>query len=228
MPTLVTAILARNEADPSRFLGRVLARCAEFSDTVLVLDDHSTDSTVQIAQASGAVVRRRASGTLPAWGSESAARSELWDFATEHCPDISSWVLFCDADMILEGDPRPLIGSREANTFLMRLYDVWDEAETVYRADSQFWRGHEFPRPWLVAPRRVPEGWSPEWSQRGVHPGHLPLNWPLFPAEAPSSVFWKHLAYSSPQHRQAKYEQYMAKADQLSPFELAHVESILR
>lgn len=225
MQRLFSAILAHNEADPSRYLRPVLARCKSFSDAILLLDDRSTDQTPKIAREYGAIVKTRSILKERAWGHEASARKELWEFALEHCTTADDWVLVCDADMELVGDPRELIQTKVCNSIAFVLYDCWSEKE--YRAD-EYWRGHEFPRVWLIAPKRVPTGWQPQWNARGVHPGHLPANWPAVPMFAPpDSYYWKHLGWSKSEHRQQKYLQYMAHAHQLSDAERQHVESIL-
>ena len=99
---LVTALLAKNEA--GKYLERVLRRCHEFSDEVLVLDDGSTDETVAIARKLGCGVKLRQETGM--WGNEAPARAELWDWGAEVAGD--GWLLICDADMLLVGDPRPL------------------------------------------------------------------------------------------------------------------------
>lgn len=220
---LVVATLARQEAGPDRCFARVLRRASEFADAILVLDDNSTDGTAQIARDHGAIVKRRELAT-PAWGNEAAARQELWDFALEHCPDADSWVLINDADQELVGDVRSLCLTREVNCWSFVLYDLWSQTE--YRED-QFWRGHLTPRPWLFAPRRVPQGWTPEWSGRGIHPGHFPPNLPLVPGLAPPDAFyWLHYAYATQEARERKLAQYRQQFHQMSPFERAHAESI--
>lgn len=220
---LFTAVLARNEAD--KHLRKVLGRCLEFSDDVLLLDDKSTDGTPDIAKEMGCIVRTREERLPEAWGNESSAREELWNFATEHATEPDDWVLYCDSDMILQGDPRPLCESEDVNTWNFILYDLWSETE--YREDG-FWQGHNVPRPWLVAPNRVPRGWVPGWNKRGLHTGHLPLNWPAYSANAPSlSYYYLHLAYSSLALRAEKHRRYLSKAHLLTPFEKAHAESIL-
>lgn len=220
---LYTALLVRNEAGEDRYLRRVLARCVAFSDAVLVLDDNSTDDTATIAASMGCVVRTRQGN--PAWGEESSARRELWDFACEYAVGQDDWILVCDADMELHGDPRPLAETTELNAWAWPLFDLWD-SETTYRSDN-FWRGHEFPRVWMVAPNRVPEGWVADWGERGVHCGHIPLNFPLIAGNSPISVYWAHLGWKSLAHRELKVAQYASVAHQLSPFERAHVASIL-
>lgn len=221
---LYSAILTRNEAGLDRYLRRVLTRCAEFSDAVLVLDDNSTDDTAEIARQHGALVRTR-QGDVPAWGAESSARQELWAFACEHATEPDDWVLVCDSDMLFEGAPRELIQSEAVNAWSVILYDAW--SETAYREDG-FWQGHLHPRPWLYAPNRVPPGWVPEWNARGLHTGHAPENFPYSIGIAPlDRWFYIHLAYSTPYLRRIKHQQYMSKAHLLSEFEIAHANSIL-
>lgn len=222
---LVTAILARNEAAPDRYLRQVLTRCLSFSDTVIVLDDCSTDETPKIAEAMGCVVYHRKAVSDPAWGKEAPARQELWNLACQHATGLDDWVLICDADQELIGDVRGLCLSQEVNTWSMALLDCWSDTE--FRVDG-LWQGHLNPRPWLFAPNRVPAEWVPEWGKRGIHVGHAPLNFPMVVGVAPpDEFFWLHWGWSKPEARKKKYKQYMSVADQLSPEELAHAQSIL-
>jgi len=221
---LYGAILTRNEASLDRYLRSCLASMEGWADKILVLDDGSTDETVEICEGFGAMVKRREL-SVPAWGAEASARRELWEFAVEQCSSPRDWVVWADADMLLHGDPRPLCGSRDVNSWLWRLYDVWDDPST-YRSD-QFWRGHTVPRCWMCAPLRVPNGWQPSWDRDGLHVGHIPASYPLMPGLAPDDVYYLHLGWMQEKHRLAKYEQYMAKKHLLSPPEVAHVESIL-
>lgn len=220
LPRLVTAILARNEAD--RYLRRVIEHHLRLGP-VLVLDDHSDDTTPLVAQEAGAVVRARATNGGPMWGQESHARRELWDWATQEAG--RGWVLICDADQLLMGNPLPLTTSWLVNTWTMPLYDCWD-SEEIYRADG-FWQGYKTPRPWLFRPSLVPEGWEAMWPERGVHCGHCPCNWPAVAGVCPQDIFWLHLGYVTKEARQAKYDRYKEIADQLTPWERAHAVSIL-
>lgn len=222
---LFSALLVRNEAAPDRYLKRVLERCLSFSDRVLVLDDRSQDHTAAKARKLGCEVRIRKELDARAWGNESSARRELWDYALEYATEPDDWVLICDADQILVGDPRPLCETAELNAWAIPLFDMWD-SETTYRSD-EYWQAHNHPRIWLVAPRRVPEGWTADWSARGVHTGHLPQNLPIVAGNASNVLHWVHFGWMKESHRKAKYQQYKAQAHQLSPHELAHVESII-
>jgi glycosyltransferase involved in cell wall biosynthesis len=218
MPKLVTALLVRNEAD--KYLERVLTRCANFSDKVLVLDDNSTDGSDRIAWRLGCEVRRWTGETM--WGTESPARAALWDWGAQEAGD--GWLLVCDADMLLHGDPRPLTYTRQYNSWALCLYDMW--GENVYRCDT-YWQGHLHPRPWLFKPSAMGSE-APIWPERGIHTGHAPLNFPYQLGILDNrDYFYIHRAYDTPALRHAKYQQYMARAEQLSEFETAHVSSIL-
>lgn len=224
---LFVAILARNEAGLDRHLRSVLASCESFADEVLVLDDQSTDDTGELCKGFGCTVQRRSPSVPPAWGNEAPARAELWELAHSHCRDARDWVLFADADMILHGDPRPLCGSRETNAWSFILYDVWSLEDQTYRSDG-FWQGHAVPRPWLVAPKRVPNGWVADWNVRNIHCGHIAPNFPLLSGIAPpDEYYWLHLAYATDRLRAEKHKQYMSKRHLLTPFEVEHAESIL-
>ena len=231
---LVTALLVKNEGAPDRYLARVLARCAEFSDDILVLDDGSTDDTVEIAKAAGCIVKQRPQAG--AWGNESPARAELWERGTKLAKD--GWLLICDADMLLRGDPRPYCLSWELNSWAWPLVDLWDSEET-FRVDGPWAGGPNLPRPWLFKPSEAGpkplqfgppdaigrKNWHPQWQDRGIHVGHCPQNFELRCGVA-QDLLWLHLAYLRPEHRKAKLAAYMAVKDQLSPFELQHAQSI--
>lgn len=217
-PRLVTALLVKDERD--RYLERVLRRCLEFSDDVLVLDDGSTDGSPDLARELGCKVRHRGGPAM--WGQEAPARAELWDWGAEEAGD--GWLLICDADQILHGDPRPLLLTTEFNAWAWPLFDCWD-SEDRFRADG-FWEGYKHARPWLFLPSSLTV--VAEWPKRGIHTGHCPSNFPIHCGIAPVDLYWwNHLGWLNSIHRRQKYSQYMAQADSLSPFERAHVASIL-
>jgi hypothetical protein len=215
-PKLVTALLVRNEAD--KYLERVLTRCLQFSDQVLVLDDGSTDGSERLAWRLGCEVRQRTGQAM--WGAEAPARAELWDWGAREAAD--DWLLIADADMLLHGDPRPLLQTQVHNAWAFVLYDLWND-ERYYRCDG-FWQGHRFPRPWLFRPKHL--GFDvPKWPDRGLHTGHCPANAELKSGIA-NDLAWLHLAYLSYPNRLRKRDSYLAKAHLLTPFEQAHAASV--
>jgi glycosyltransferase involved in cell wall biosynthesis len=218
MPKLVTALLVRNEKD--KYLDRVLRRCQEFSDEVVVLDDGSTDGSPDLAESLGCTVYHRTNTGM--WGNESPARAELWDLGAKHAGD--GWLLICDADQILHGDIRPLTLSTSCTAWAWVLFDLWNE-EKYYRADGH-WVGHLHPRPWLFRPSVLKS--APEWPERGLHVGHCPRNFPLVVGclTPDSGVYWTHLSYLTKIQRSAKLRQYEEQAHQLTPWELSHARSV--
>ena len=68
--------------------------------------------------------------------------------------------------------------------------------------------------------------YTPQWGDRGIHVGHAPGNYPLMCGVA-TDLLWHHYAYLHKADREAKYRQYLSVADQLTPFERQHAESII-
>ena len=216
--TICTAILAKDEA--GRDLEGVLRSAFLYSAAVLVLDDNSHDETAKISRNLGCQVRGRSVLKDPAWGAEASARAELWAWGAEVAGD--GWLLIQDADMILHGDPRQLTETWDLNAWGFILRDLWSETE--FRVDGPWAMGPQFARPWLFRPDACPE---PQWSTRGLHPGHAPSNFPLVMGIAPPDTYWwEHRAYVNPERRQKKHAQYLAHADKLSQQEIAHAMSI--
>lgn len=214
----VAAILARNEGD--RFLDTCIRSLLPLCDTILLLDDGSTDNTVEIAESHGCIIRKR-SGP-PMWGQESSARQELWAWAAEVAG--SDWVLIADADQEMVADPdvwAAMLSSSEATAWGIPLYDVWD-SPLQHRADG-YWAAFHVARPWLFRPSVCP---NPEWSTRGLHVGHAPANFPYWMGHAPSGVWWRHYGWMRKADRDAKLDRYLAHQDQLQPHELDHLLSV--
>ena len=216
---LVAAMLVRNEAGSDRYLARVIHDAQRWADTIVVLDDNSTDGTQELARNLGCIVYTRDNQT-PAWGAEAPARAQLWDLATQHAGD--GWVLVVDADMILSGDPRPYTQSWECDAFAWPLYDLWNSEDT-FRVDGAWKFGPVTPRSWLFKPSALRE--PPRWRDSALHTGHAPANFAGLVGVA-SDLHWLHLSYIRPEHRKLKHAAYLSQAHTLTSFERAHAESI--
>ena len=93
----------KNEAEN---LPRCLG-CVQWADEIFVVDSHSTDGSVEIAQRHGAkVVQFDFNGTWP--------KKKNW--ALENLPFKNDWVLILDADEVLPAEAATEIGDAIANT----------------------------------------------------------------------------------------------------------------
>lgn len=198
---VIGAVLARNEASPDRYLERCIRNALSVCDGVVLLDDGSSDDTPKIARALGCDVIERSSAGF--WGTnESAARAALWAAASER----AEWVYIFDADHELLGctreDMRVLCSAEYTDAWAFPLLDCWDSDET-HRIDG-FWIAWRSPRVWLARTSH-----DAEWGDRGIHSGHLPLNWSGVVTQAPAPMMIRHLSYVSPQHRARKVKQYL-------------------
>lgn len=215
---MIAAILARNEAD--RFLRECLESLLPVCDTILLLDDNSTDGTVALAESFGCHVKRRQGA--PMWGQESSARQELWAWGAEVAG--SEWLLIADADQELVATREQIAAmesSWEATAWGIPLYDCWDSPDS-FRSDGH-WGAFRFKRPWMFRPAVCKD---PIWGTRGLHVGHAPANFPYVVGQAPEGVYWKHYGWMRKADRDCKLERYLAHKDQLHPNELAHLLSV--
>lgn len=208
----IGACLARNEED--RYLERAIKNAGQFCDTVLLLDDHSTDRTAAAAAFLGAIVTSL-DGVSPKtgwWGKdETPARHMLWMQAAEMAgPD--GWIYLFDADHELLGitpkEFRKLLGSKVVNAWACVLWDCWG-SDTTHRVDG-YWQAWMRPRPWLV--RAKPANiYVPEWlSARKHHVGHIPSNYPYLMGFMPRDVGIRHLGYVKQDDRVTKRERYLS------------------
>jgi len=207
----------------NRFWPKTLEVWNDFSDSILVLDDGSTDGTKKEAENAGATVlidgRKRKKA---AWGDEAPTRKLLFETAWKRAEE-GDYIFFLDADMIPARCPRPILDD-VGETFAFSLYDLWEPKR--YRDDS-YWRGHFHPRPWLIKKTSEEGPW--EWNERGIHCGHFPLNLRLSVIRyAPQDFSILHYAYVTSQLREMKHSQYQKVRKQLTDFEWAHAETILK
>lgn len=213
--------MVRNEAES--YFASALDSWAAFADDILVLDDGSTDGTLEIATEHPAtiVVPRISSGS---WGNESPTRQQLFDEALAHTAE-GDYIFWLDADMVPLRDPRELLQTG-CDQFYFPLFDLWgrQNERLLYRCDGA-WQAHLAPRLWMI--QRPPAGFVPQWNPRGVHCGHLPLNLPKgHYALLPQEFGILHYAYLDEADRLRKSRSYLQLDGQLSETEWRHASSI--
>ena len=141
---IVGALLVRDEAADDRYLQRVLRHQSAYCDTIVTVDDGSTDATPDLCAAYGPVHRYEAEGGRGWWGvasaTESSARAVLWQHACAVAGE-GNWLLVFDADMELVGvtpdELRALTTlATTVNAFALPVYDCWN-SETRMRVDRK-------------------------------------------------------------------------------------------
>lgn len=169
-PRLTLAMLVRNEA--TRYLEKVLTQVSGYIDQAVILDDASTDNTVEICKRQLADIPHQIV-VNPAAGfhNEVALRKQLWDMAAATNP---TWILILDADETFEDKMSELIPqllrNPAADVYYFRLYDMWNE--THYREDT-YWQAHRYYRPFLL---RYQSDYAYVWQETPQHCGRFPLN----------------------------------------------------
>lgn len=211
---VTVACIARNEA--SRFLPSALAAWREFADRIIVLDDGSTDGTAELCEVAGAEVHRQGPLMFRDDGpAEWTSRRTLWQHATRG----AEWVIWLDADQVLNCDPRPWL---KPAVSAFRVYDLWGPTE--YREDP-WWTGHL--RCWWPAVHvpSLPADFQDQWNERGIHCGHVPVNLPG-PKHAVNECVVLHYAFSTPELRAEKAARYAAHGSHLTNSERFHARTI--
>lgn len=200
-PRLTLAMLVRNEAD--RYLEKVLTHAGRYIDQAVILDDASTDQTVEVC--------RRCLGNLPhqiienkeaGFHNEVMLRKQLWDLAVA---TKAEWILILDADEMFEDaiiDAMPhLLSNPNADVYYFRLYDMWNQ--TQYREDT-YWQAHKIYRPFLV---RSQPGYVHIWQESPLHCGRLPVSIGSL-RSITCQVRLKHWGWARPADRLEKYYRY--------------------
>jgi len=164
---VTVAMPVRDEAD--RYLGEVLEAAGRFADRMVVLDDGSSDDSVQLATALGAEVF---STPEPLFHQEWRLRTLLWQLATAGDPD---WVILLDADELIDPPGTWLrntlaaVAAQGLGCVSLPLFDLWDD-RSHYR-DDRLWTAHR--RLWPIAVRPLP-GLDYRYAMRDHHAGRWP------------------------------------------------------
>lgn len=199
-PRLVAAMLVRNEAGPGRYLRMVLDDLDRYCDSIVALDDASTDETPEILASYDRVILHRNEESA-FWQDESSLRLRLWNLALAAEPD---WILVIDADEVLEErfkvEREHLLTRQDYDVIAFKYLCFW--SPTHYRVDG-FWE----PRYKRLIARHLP-GFAYEWDNFRIHSERIPRN-------LPGQVLWsdlrcRHYAYASPENRLWKYATYTA------------------
>lgn len=200
-PKITLSMVVRNEAD--KYLIQALSKHREYIDEAVIINDGSTDHTVEIChELLKGIPLYITHNETSQFLNEVALRKQQWQETIRRNPE---WILNMDADEVFEDGfsegVRELLVRERGDVCCFRLYDMW--SDTHYREDS-YWRAHEVYRPFLL---RYRPDHHYSWKEQPLHCGRFPNN--IF--ELPSFLSRyrvKHLGWSSQEIRHEKYERY--------------------
>lgn len=199
---LTLSMVVRNEAQ--RYLRKVLEEHRKYIDEAVIIDDGSTDDSIQICrEVLQGIPVHVVRNDMPKFSNEVKLRQQQWEETIKLNPD---WILNLDADEMFENDfarhVKYMINYTDVDAFHFRLYDFWSADH--YREDS-YWNAHLTYRPFLI---RYRENVDYNWKETPQHCGRFPINiWSL--PYAKSEFRLQHLGWSDPQDRVNKYKRYM-------------------
>ena len=199
---ITLSMVMKNEAD--RYLRRVLENAKTYITDAVIIDDGSTDNSVQMCrEILHDIPLHIVQNKISKFSNEYELRKQQWEETAKVNPD---WIVILDADEIFENkfatEVQELIKKPNVDAYYFRLYDLWDEYH--YR-DDRFWQAHNYYRPFLV--RYRPE-MSYVWNETAQHSGRLPKNINQLPYEL-SLLRLKHYGWARKEDREAKYDRYM-------------------
>jgi glycosyltransferase involved in cell wall biosynthesis len=203
MEIIVGAII-KNEAN--RYLTRFMESITKFADKIIIIDDGSTDNSMEICKIYTPYVYKSEELFIK---DESILRKMLWDYCISYVKDdFNTWIAILDADEIIDVDyiDKIRIYIECANKTLSdsigyKFYDMWNE--TQYR-DDNLWRAH---RDFLVHFIKYNPYRNYKWNNKKLHCGRLPVN--AFCNIFPTNIKVKHLGYVKEEDRKKKYKSYM-------------------
>jgi glycosyltransferase involved in cell wall biosynthesis len=220
-PRLTLSMVVRNEANG--YLRRVLESARKYINDAVIIDDASSDETVQICKE---VLRdiplHLVQNTESKFANEVELRRQQWEETVKVNPE---WILNLDADEIFEkkfaDQVRDLLIENEVDVYTFRLYDMWDE--WFYR-DDIYWCAHKAYSPFLI---RYKPGIEYHWRNTPQHCGRFPLTAVEFPRQKQSDLRLMHYGWATLERRKAKAERYARLDPEAKYGWKAQYESIL-
>ncbi len=218
---LTAMMQVRNEA--TRYLTLVLNDLSAYVDEIVVVDDGSTDNTVEICRSYEKVVSVGTSPTSLYAVNEAALKLRLFRRTVATRPD---WILAIDADEVMENRfksvVRGMMNQEEVDWYGFRFYHFWGDM-IHYRIDK-LWAPKEYgPRLFRYIPNV-----DYHWHLQALHGGSVPMNLASDFPGAHSDIRVKHYGYAgSPEERMRKYQFYVSRDPDSRFCPRSHYDSIL-
>ncbi|MGN1259174.1 MAG: glycosyltransferase [Christensenellales bacterium] len=198
---IVLSLVVHNEEN--RYLEKMLSHAIKYVNSVVIIDDASTDNTVNICEQilkdfPHKIIKNKKS----LFATEYKLRELQWKETMKENP---GWVLSLDADEIFEDtiidQIKYMIKDNSVDAYRFRLYDMWNE--DCYRSDK-LWCAHENYGTFLI---RVLPKFHYKFKHTNQHCGRLPKNLQKMPY-VESLIRLKHFGWAKEEDRENKYKRY--------------------
>ncbi len=199
---IVLSMTVHNES--GRYLESVLKQAAKCVDEVVIIDDASTDNTVEICEEIlKNIPHRIIKNKKSMFKNEYKLRTKQWKETLKQKP---GWILNLDADEVLEDGfekmIREIVKIDYVDLYNFKLFDMWNETE--YR-DDNLWNAHTRYMPFMV---RYQPKFKYKFKKSKQHCGRLPKNiYRLTGIDFDLRI--KHFGWAREEDRKSKYERYM-------------------
>ncbi|WP_304340564.1 glycosyltransferase family 2 protein [Metaclostridioides mangenotii] len=201
-PTLTLSMIVKNEE--GRYLKKALESAREYIDNAVIIDDASTDNTIEICkEALKGIPLTLILNKESKFSNEIDLRKQQWRETISTDPD---WILFLDADEIFEDkfkdNVKELMINYDIDSYMFRLYDFWNEDH--YR-DDNLWRAHNSYRVFMI---RYQKNFDYKFNETAQHCGRMPYNVGEL-QYCLSNMRLKHYGWSCEEDRIEKYNRYL-------------------
>lgn len=199
---ITLSMVVKNEAD--KYLKEVLLSAKEYIDDAVIIDDASTDNTVEVCQETlKGIPLTIVKNQVSKFSNEINLRKQQWEETLKVNPE---WIVFLDADQIFESKAKDhikqLTNQNHYDVLYFRLFDFWNSDH--YREDT-YWKAHLIYRPFMI---KYKTDFHYIWREIAQHCGSFPYNITSLPGFA-SDLRIKHMGWAKPEDRLSKYERYM-------------------
>lgn len=206
MTKIIMGLLCKNEKD--RFIEKYLEENLILCDRLVVLDDKSTDRTLEYVKKfskTSAIPISIFTSTHSQWASaEWKQRKKLFDLCNAYASE-RDWIVILDCDEFITNpiDLRNQMLDSDHDFIGIRLYDMWND--THYR-DDKYWMAHNNYMT-LACRKNLTES---IWRTTPLHCGRFPMIHTTYGiGTLPVQNKLKHMGWATEKDRIKKHQRYL-------------------